>query len=147
MRSAFALFLSASLLAAASPAALRSQDPPPSEAPEGESASGLALQWEKDFDLLYDLEGADPVREAAESRRKALEMERQGLEARIAALRERLGTLEGSYSTEVLLREMLALDVGTLQEVQAVLRRELAAAEGRRKEVEEALRRLPGGRP
>ena len=106
----------------------------------------MALEWEKDFDLLYDLEGADPVRQAAESRRKALELERRGLLNRTAELKERLGALEGSYSTEMLLREMMALDVGTLQEVQTVLRRELAEAEGRLKEVEEALRKLPGGR-
>jgi len=146
MRSAFLLLLSAALLVAVPPAPLRSQETPPPQAPNREGSSALALQWEKDFDLLYDLEGADPARDAAETRRKALELERQGLDARIGALRERLGALEGSYSTELLLREMLTLDVGTPQEVQAVLRRELADAEGRRKEVEEALRRLPGGR-
>ncbi|MGC8762638.1 MAG: hypothetical protein ACP5VN_03235 [Acidobacteriota bacterium] len=146
MRRALSPVLSAFLLAAVPAVPPWSQEtPPPAAAREG--SSGLALQWEKDFDLLYDLEGADPVREAAETRRKALELERQGLDVRIGELRERLRSLEGSYSTELLLREMLALDVGTLQEVQAVLRRELAAAEGRRKEVEEALRRLPGGRP
>jgi chromosome segregation ATPase len=147
MRSALLFLLSTSLLVAVTPTPLRGQETPPPQALEREGASTLALQWERDFDLLYDLEGADPAREAAETRRRALELERQGLDARIGALRERLGALEGSYSTELLLREMLTLDVGTLQEVQAVLRRELAAAEGRRKEVEEALRKLPGGRP
>lgn len=147
MRRAFFLLWLASLPAVVFPVPLRCQGELPPQASPREASSGLALEWEKDFDLLYDLEGKDPAGEAAESRRKALELERQGLEARIEELRERLGALTGSYSTELLLREMLTLDVGTLQEVQAILRRELADAERRRKEVEETLRRLPGGKP
>jgi ferritin-like metal-binding protein YciE len=69
-------------------------------------------------------------------------MERKALVERLADLELRLATVQGSYSTEALLREMLAQDVASLQEVQVNLQRDIADTERRIKDVDEVLRRL-----
>jgi hypothetical protein len=105
--------------------------------------TGIALSWDRDFDLMYDWE-TPPEPERAESgrRREGYEMERKALVERLADLELRLATVQGSYSTEALLREMLAQDVASLQEVQVNLQRDIADTERRIKDVDEVLRRL-----
>ncbi len=105
--------------------------------------TGVALSWDRDFDLIYDWETPpEPERVDFKRRREGYEMERRALEERLADLELRLATVQGSYSTEALLREMLAQDVASLQEVQDNLRRDMAHTERRIKEVDEVLRRL-----
>jgi hypothetical protein len=105
--------------------------------------TGIALSWDRDFDLIYDWETPpEPERAEYGRRREGFETERRALEERLADLELRLAAVQGSYTTEALLREMLAQDVASLQEVQNNLRRDMADTERRIKEVDEVLRRL-----
>ncbi|MEW5763899.1 MAG: hypothetical protein ACOYXN_06755 [Acidobacteriota bacterium] len=122
----------------------RAQEASSGEGPKADPILiGVALSWDRDFDLIYDWETPpEPERAVAGRRREGYELERKALEDRLADLTARMAAVQGSYSTEALLKEMLAQDVASLQEVQDNLRKEMADTERRIKEVDQVLRRL-----
>jgi hypothetical protein len=138
-----ALFLSVFLLLA--PAAGAGTTPPPQkdEVETGIPPGAEALVWDRDFDLLLELTNEPtPAQLALESKRLAIEKERQVLVARRLDLSRRLESLQGSYTSETLLNEMLRLGVSDLQAVQKTLRDDLKRTDDRIQDLDFQLKRL-----
>jgi hypothetical protein len=142
------LRLAVSLLVTAFPAVAQT---PSSEAHSIPQASSVtpsstgdeALAWDRDFDLLLELKN-EPTRAQREMdvRRAGLVKERGELAARIDALRARLAAVEGTYTTETILNEMLRQGVADMQTAQENLRIWIRQDEDRVKEIDAKLQRL-----
>jgi chromosome segregation ATPase len=101
------------------------------------------MLWERDFDLLLELKNIPTKGQLViAARRQALEEERGALLARQEDLKKRLAQIQGTYSTEFLLNEMMQLEVSDLQSVQTRLREELRVVSERIAEVEREIRKL-----
>jgi hypothetical protein len=118
-------------------------------APEKPAAAGSPssetdpMLWERDFDLLLELKNIPTKGQLLKAaRRHALEEEREALLSRQEDLKKRLAQIQGTYSTEFLLNEMMRLDVSDFQSVQAKLRDELKVVTERLTEVEREMRKL-----
>jgi FtsZ-binding cell division protein ZapB len=158
----FARWLTFAALAAAAASGAVPQSPPPSVplGPAGAAAQQAspsqeprqeALAWDRDFDLLLELRDA-PTRAEVEAaaRRQALTEERDRLSRHLADLQSRLDALQGTYSTETLLNEMLRQGVSDMQTVVANLNREIKAAKSRIAGIDDRLKRFypqPGAKP
>lgn len=108
-----------------------------------------ALAWDRDFDLLLELKHAPTkTQKAAEDERAALLKERDGLASKVAELKARLAAVEGTYTTEALLTEMLRQDVADMQSVRDNLRRWIKADEDRMSDIDARLKAIapPGAR-
>ncbi len=122
------------------------------EAPAGaDKAAGAdeALAWDRDFDLLLELKNTPTkTQRAAENERAALLKERDGLASKVAELKARLAAVEGTYTTEALLTEMLRQDVADMQSVRDNLRRWIKADEDRMSDIDARLKAIapPGAR-
>lgn len=116
------------------------QSPPAAQTPE---VGDQALRWERDFDLLLDLQNvpspADLVRQA---RIEELKNQRRALRAHLADLQGRWAALQGTYTTETLLNEMLRQGVPSLQEVQKNLKDEMDQTTAKIQNLDDKLRRL-----
>jgi hypothetical protein len=143
--------LAALLLVAAFPAVAQT---PTSETPSQPPASSAtpafagddALAWDRDFDLLLELKN-EPTRAQREmdARRAGLFKERGDLVERIDAFRARLGAVEGTYTTETILNEMLRQGVADMQTAQQNLRTWIRQDEDRVKEIDARLQKLTNG--
>lgn len=112
-------------------------------------AAGLeALAWDRDFDLILELRkvpsGAQLLKEA---RRQALEKEKGELQAKVKELQSRLDALQGTYTSETLLNEMLRQGVSDMQSATKNLKDEIHRDQGRIDDLNQSLKRLaaPGG--
>ena len=128
--------------------------------PGGASAAGAvssqeggreALSWDRDFDLLLELKDV-PTRAELDlaARRRALVEERGRLGRKLADLQSRLDSLQGTYSTETLLNEMLRQGVSDMQTVVANLSRDIKATKAKIADLDDRLKRLgppAGGKP
>lgn len=142
------LLVAAVLLMAASPGIAQmpsGETPPKSQAPSGAptSAGDEALAWDRDFDLLLEMKN-EPTRAQREmdARRAGLLKERGELVETIDGLRARLATVEGTYTTEAILNEMLRQGVADMQTARENLRTWIRQDEDRVKEIDAGLQRL-----
>lgn len=128
----------------------RAQEPPAVKAQastaEGAAPAGPAdeaMAWDRDFDLLLELK-KEPTKAQREilTRRAALEQERRTLLEQLADLRSRLAAVEGTYTTEAILSEMLRQGVAGMPEAQENLRAWIERDEVRLKEIDARLLRL-----
>jgi hypothetical protein len=140
--------LAALLLVTAFPAVAQtptSETPPRPQASSvsPESAGDEALAWDRDFDLLLELKN-EPTRAQREvdARRAGLVKERGELVEKIDGLRARLAAVEGTYTTETILNEMLRQGVADMQTAQENLRTWIHQDEDRVKEIDAKLQRL-----
>jgi len=140
--------LAALLLMAASSAVAQmptGETPPKSQAPSGATASAgdEALAWDRDFDLLLEMKN-EPTRAQREvdARRAGLVQERGDLVEKIDGLRARLAAVEGTYTTEAILNEMLRQGVADMQTARENLRTWIRQDEDRVKEIDAGLQRL-----
>ena len=133
-------------LAWASQAAAQERRPWASERPGAAgppSSETDPMLWERDFDLLLELKNIPTKGQLLKAaRRRALEEEREGLASRQEDLKKRLAQIQGTYSTEFLLNEMMRLDVTDFQSVQAKLKDELKTVTDRLAEVDREMRKL-----
>ena len=110
------------------------------KAPE---ASDMDLRWNRDFDLLLDMGNVPTVQQRKDAaRRKALLKERGALEGRLADLESRLASIEGSYTSEAVLQEMLRQGVSDMQTAQNNLKREVEQTRQKLDAVDKALSRV-----
>jgi hypothetical protein len=138
-----ALFLSALLLLAPEAVLATTSLPQKGQAEGGMSSGAEALAWDRDFDLLLELTNEPtPAQLAKESKRMAIEKERQALIARRQDLNRRLEALQGSFTSETLLNEMLRLGVSDLQAVQKTLRDDLKRTDDQIQDLDFQLKRL-----
>jgi len=117
----------------------------PAEPAESQSGPGGIdpVAWERDFDLLLEVRNIPTKGElVAAARLQALTQERDGEQAKLEDVKKRLARLQGTYSTEVLLNEMLQLDVKDFQSVQTKLEEEAKAHRKRLLEIEDQLKHL-----
>ncbi len=109
-------------------------------------ASNMDLRWNRDFDLLLDMGNVPTVQQQKDAaRRKALLKERSALEDRLADLESRLASVEGSYTSEAVLQEMLRQGVSDMQTAQNNLKREAEQTRQKLDAVDKALMRLGAG--
>jgi len=121
------------------------QVPPAAVAAMSPAAPGAdeAMAWDRDFDLLLELKN-EPTKAQSEmiTQRAGLEQERRNLLEQLGDLRSRLATVEGTYTTEAILSEMLRQGVADMPAAQENLRSWIKRDETRVKEIEARLRRL-----
>ena len=126
------------------------QEPPAAVAPAPTadataSAPGAdeAMAWDRDFDLLLELknEPTKAQRETA-SRRADLELERRTLIEQLAEMRARLAAVEGTYTSEAILSEMLRQGVADMPAAQENLRSWIRRDEARLKDLDVRIMRL-----
>jgi len=136
------------LLVAVSPGVAQTpagETPPKPQVSSGgpASAGDEAMAWDRDFDLLLELKN-EPTRAQREvgARRAGLVQERRELVERIDGLRARLAAVEGTYTTEAILNEMLRQGVADMQTARQNLRNWIRQDEDRVKEIDAALQRL-----
>jgi septal ring factor EnvC (AmiA/AmiB activator) len=130
--------------------AARANEPPrqSGENRKAASAGDMDLKWNRDFDLLLDMGDVPTVQQRVDTaRRKTLEKERASLEARLADLKSRLASVEGSYTSEAVLKEMLRQDVNDMQTVQSNLKRDVEQTQRKINDVDEALKHLRSEKP
>ena len=127
------------LCAQASPTG--AQEPPtPAATPPAQEE---AMAWDRDFDLLLELKAAPTKAQVeAEERRASLEKERSELIEHLEDLRSRLSAIEGTYTSETLLNEMLRQGVGDTQAAKDNLGKWIRQDEERLKEVEATLLKM-----
>lgn len=101
------------------------------------------MAWDRDFDLLLELKN-EPTRgqQEMDTQRAALEQERRVLLERMDGLRSRLAAVEGTYTTEAILKEMLQQEVADMQTAQENLRNWIRQDEDRVKEIDARLQKL-----
>ncbi len=137
LRAAF-LALGVGVLSTALPA----QDQPPAADKAG-PADLEALAWDRDFDLILELRnvpsGAQLLRDA---RRQELEKERAELRARVKELQARLDALQGTYTSETLLNEMLRQGVSDMQSATKNLKDQIRKDQARIDDLNQSLKRL-----
>lgn len=131
---------SLSVLASAS---FFAQSPGPAPANPQAAPRDEAMTWDRDFDLLLELNAAPTkAQQAAEERRQALEKERADLADRLDDLQSRLAAIEGTYTSEALLNEMLRQGVGDVQSAQANLRLWIRKDQERVREIDAELQKM-----
>ena len=124
-------------------AATWAQSPPAPAVPKDVDPSTEAMAWDRDFDLLLELNKAPTkVQAIQEDKRKAIAGEREEVRAHMAALEARLAAVEGTYTTEAVLNEMLRQEVADMLTVQDNLRRWIKEDDDRIKELDAKLQKL-----
>ena len=101
------------------------------------------MAWDRDFDLLLELKN-EPTRGQLEmdTQRAVWKKERRELLDRMGGLRSRLAAVEGTYTTEAILNEMLRQEVADMQTAQENLRNWIRQDEDRVKEIDARLQNL-----
>jgi hypothetical protein len=101
------------------------------------------MSWDRDFDLLLELKAAPTkAQRDSEARREALEKERAELSDRLEDLQSRLAAIEGTYTSEALMDEMLRQGVGDLQSAQGNLRQWIHKDQERVREIDADLKKI-----
>ncbi len=94
-------------------AAAWAQTPATPTAPQAVDPSTEAMAWDRDFDLLLELNKAPTkVQTVQEDKRQALVQEREKVMAHMTDLKARLAAVEGTFTTEAVLNEMLRQERG-----------------------------------
>jgi hypothetical protein len=144
-KSAPALILAVGLFLASPPRAQERRpwfQEKPSE-PEPSAGSTDPMAWERDFELLLEAQNIPTKGQLVSSARMAaLLQERDAEEAKLVDAKKRLAQLRGTYTTEVLLNEMLRLEVRDFQSVQAKLEAEIRLHQRRLSEISDQIKRL-----
>jgi hypothetical protein len=121
------------------------ETPPKPQATSGTAAFAgeEAMAWDRDFDLLLEMKN-EPTRAQREidTRRDGLVKERRDLSDRVDGLRARLAAVEGTYTTEAILNEMLRQGVADMQTARENLRTWIRQDEDRIKEIDAGLQKL-----
>lgn len=113
-------------------------------APQGEESAAIdPMTWERDFDLLLEVQNIPTKGQLiASAREAALIQERDSEQAKLEDVKKRLALLQGSYTTEALLNEVLRLGVTDFQSVQTKLEEEIREHSKRINDIDEQLKRL-----
>lgn len=113
--------------------------------PDVDKAQGMALRWDRDFDLLIDMKDVPTLaQKKLEQEKKILIAERDSLKRTLASLDKRLAVVNGSFSNEALVEEMLKLKEHDAASVRKTLREQKARTQQRIAEVERSLKALSG---
>lgn len=111
--------------------------------PEAEAQGFDAMAWERDFDLLLEVENIPTKGQLLlQARREALQNEAERLELKISEARKLQRTLETSYTSEALLQEMIDRGVPDAASVQKNLKEEIRRDGQRLGEIRAQLKRL-----
>lgn len=130
------------LVLSASAAALAQAPPEPAPQPAAKPQEE-AMSWDRDFDLLLELKAAPTkAQRETEERRVALEKERVEVSDRLDELQSRLAAIEGTYTSEALMDEMLRQGVGDLQSAQNNLRQWIHKDQERAREIDAELQKI-----
>lgn len=114
---------------------------PPSPASQ-RPAQEEALAWDRDFDLLLELKATPTKAErTAEEEKAQLAKERVEVGEHLDDLKSRLAAIEGTYTSEALLNEMLRQGVADVQTAQGNLRKWIRKDEDRIREIDSELQR------
>jgi hypothetical protein len=113
-------------------------------APQGDDSASIdPMTWERDFDLLLEVQNIPTKGQImASARLEALTKERDTEQAKLDDVTKRLALLQGTYTTEALLNEVLRLDAKDFQSVQAKLQEEIRQHKKRLSEIDDQLKRL-----
>ena len=133
------LFLVAGLFA-------KPQENPATDAkapPAASGGTGEAMAWDRDFDLLLELK-KEPTKAQREitSKRADLEQERLNLLEQLDDLRARMAAVEGSYTSEAILGEMLRQGVADMTTAQENLRVWIKRDEAQVKDLDTRMKQL-----
>jgi chromosome segregation ATPase len=125
------------------PVLSRAQAPPAAAPQPASEPPQEAMSWDRDFDLLLELKAAPTkAQRETEERRQELEKERAEVSDRLDDLQSRLAAIQGTYTSEALLNEMLRQGVGDLQTAQANLQQWIHRDQGRLREIDAQLRKI-----
>lgn len=116
---------------------------PPADSGAPAPGADEAMAWDRDFDLLLELKN-EPTKAQRETatRRADLEQERRNLLAQLDDLRARLAAVEGTYTSEAILNEMLRQGVADMPAAQENLRSWIRRDEARVKDLDARIMRL-----
>jgi len=119
------------------------QAPATPSTPQAVDPSTEAMAWDRDFDLLLELNNAPTKTQTIqEDKRKALLQEREKVLAHMTDLEARLAAVEGTYTTEAVLNEMLRQGVGEMLTAQDNLKRWIKEDDDRLKDLDAKLQKL-----
>lgn len=125
------------------PASAYAQAPPAAAPQPAAKPQEEAMSWDRDFDLLLELKAAPTkAQQESEERREALEKERAELSGQLDDLQSRLAAIEGTYTSEALINEMLRQGVGDLESAQNNLRQWIHRDQERVREIDADLRKI-----
>lgn len=111
--------------------------------PDASKAQDMSLRWNRDFDLLIDMEDVPTLaQKKLEKRRNALLKERASLKRKLADLDDRIAAISGTFTNEVLLDEMLKLKVKDAASVRRKLQEQRAGTVRRIIEIDRSLKAL-----
>lgn len=109
--------------------------------------AGIAIRWDDDFDLILEYrQGDEQEAKRIRDRVRPLQDERDLLAEEVTRLEMRRQRLEGSYSTEMLLEEMLDLNVKSASEAIEALEERIAWKRERMAELDREMQRARRGR-
>ena len=101
------------------------------------------MTWERDFDLLLEVQKIPTKGQLiASARLAALMQERESEQAKLDDVKKRLALLQSTYTSEALLNEVLRLDAKDFQSVQTKLEDEIRQHTKRLSEIDQQLKRL-----
>jgi|WetSurMetagenome_2_1015567.scaffolds.fasta_scaffold03782_2 hypothetical protein len=101
------------------------------------------MSWDRDFDLLLELKAAPTkAQRETQTHRQALEKERAELSDRLDDLQSRLAAIQGTYTSEALIDEMLRQGVGDLESAQNNLRQWIHRDQERAREIDAELQKI-----
>lgn len=112
------------------------------------ASSDEALAWDRDFDLLLELKKSQTKAEGeAAARRAGLLKEKETFQAGLTDFRFRLSSIEGTYTTEAILNEMLRQEVSDMQLARENLRGWIKRDEAQVREIDAQLKHLSLAEP
>lgn len=122
------------------------------ETPKSADAEGSAadpMTWERDFDLLIEVEKIPTKGQLLrQAKRDELMEELDQVQRRLDDSKKRLKALDTSYTTDLLMEEMIRQGVPDLQSVEKNLKDQIRKDSARATELQILLKRLdqPGGK-
>lgn len=112
--------------------------------PRRSEALDPAMRWDRDFDLLLEMEAVPTLAERKLAlQRKTLLSERRSKTKELRDLKNRLTAITGSFSSSDVLREMLRQKVDNMDSARTNLKREIRETVRRIEEIDKALKWLP----
>ena len=119
------------------------QAPAPPTTPQAVAPSTEAMAWDRDFDLLLEINKAPTkIQTIQEGKRKALAKEREEVLTHETDLKARLAAVEGTFTTEAVLNEMLRQGVADMLTAQDNLRQWIKEDDDRVRELDAKLQKL-----
>jgi len=112
-------------------------------AADGNGKQDMALRWDRDFDLLIDMEDVPTLAQKKQKQeKKILLAEKTSLKRKLADLDRRMAAVSGSFTNEALLEEMLRLKKRDAASVRKELRKRRAGLQRRIAEIDRSLKVL-----